>query len=112
MANLSLLGYNPREHFTGRAPLEAAASGIESGPTIGPSAATSSPSRAGPDVRVYGRAYFHARRPPPCWKPSNSRLGSDRLQFYPGVSYRNLLVVRGGGQPAPFSPQTLAHPAP
>ena len=38
------------------------------------------------------------------------RLGSDRLQFYPGVSYRNLLVVRGGGQPAPFSPETLATP--
>ena len=32
MANLSLLGYNPLEHFTGRAPLEAAAQGIELGP--------------------------------------------------------------------------------
>ena len=31
-ANLSLLGYNPLEHFTGRAPLEAAAQGIELGP--------------------------------------------------------------------------------
>ncbi len=30
-ANLSLLGYNPLEHFTGRAPLEAAAQGIELG---------------------------------------------------------------------------------
>ena len=29
---LSLLGYNPLEHFTGRAPLEAAAQGIELGP--------------------------------------------------------------------------------
>ena len=32
VANLSLLGYNPLEHFTGRAPLEAAAQGIELGP--------------------------------------------------------------------------------
>ena len=31
MANLSLLGYNPLEHFTGR-PLEAAAQGIDLGP--------------------------------------------------------------------------------
>src|SRR5437868_3374118 len=31
-ACLSLLGYNPLEHFTGRAPLEAAAQGIELGP--------------------------------------------------------------------------------
>ena len=32
MANLSLLGYNPLEHFTGRAAIEAAAQGIELGP--------------------------------------------------------------------------------
>ena len=32
VANLSLLGYNPLEHFTGRAPLEAAAQGIDLGP--------------------------------------------------------------------------------
>src|SRR5688572_17647444 len=32
VANLSLLGYNPLEHFTGRAPLEAAAQGIPLGP--------------------------------------------------------------------------------
>ena len=38
------------------------------------------------------------------------RLGSDRLQFHPGVSYRNLLVVRGAEQPAPFSPDTRTTP--
>ena len=32
IGNLSLLGYNPFENFTGRAPLEAAAQGIELGP--------------------------------------------------------------------------------
>ena len=32
VANLSLLGYDPLEHFTGRAPLEAAAQGIPLGP--------------------------------------------------------------------------------
>ncbi len=32
VANLSLLGYNPNEYFTGRAPLEAAAQGIELDP--------------------------------------------------------------------------------
>jgi 2,3-bisphosphoglycerate-independent phosphoglycerate mutase len=31
VANLSLLGYNPLEHFSGRAPLEAAAQGISLG---------------------------------------------------------------------------------
>src|SRR4029079_1531037 len=32
VANLSLLGYDPEAHFTGRAPLEAAAQGIQLGP--------------------------------------------------------------------------------
>ena len=31
VANMSLLGYNPIENYTGRAPLEAAAQGIELG---------------------------------------------------------------------------------
>ena len=38
------------------------------------------------------------------------KLGSDRLEFFPGVSYRNLLVVRGGKTPAPFTPDTRATP--
>ena len=29
VANLSLLGYDPEEHYTGRAPLEAASLGVE-----------------------------------------------------------------------------------
>ena len=33
IGNLSLLGYNPFENFTGRAPMEAAAQGIKLGPT-------------------------------------------------------------------------------
>src|SRR5262245_11487871 len=32
IGNLSLLGYNPFEYFTGRAPMEAAAQGIKLGP--------------------------------------------------------------------------------
>ena len=32
VANLSLLGYDPNRYFTGRAPLEAAAQGIQLGP--------------------------------------------------------------------------------
>jgi 2,3-bisphosphoglycerate-independent phosphoglycerate mutase len=38
------------------------------------------------------------------------KLGSDRLQFYPGVGYRNLAVYRGAGQPSPFSRDTRTTP--
>jgi 2,3-bisphosphoglycerate-independent phosphoglycerate mutase len=37
-------------------------------------------------------------------------IGGDELQFYPGVSYRNLLVYRCKDRPAPFSPDTRTTP--
>src|SRR5690606_27894366 len=33
-------------------------------------------------------------------------LSEDYLQFVPGVSYRNLLLYRGEGRPAPFTHET------
>jgi 2,3-bisphosphoglycerate-independent phosphoglycerate mutase len=41
---------------------------------------------------------------------AQQRIGSEWLQFYPGVSYRNLLVFRGAKQKAPFSNDTRATP--
>ncbi|MEN6558869.1 MAG: 2,3-bisphosphoglycerate-independent phosphoglycerate mutase [Thermoguttaceae bacterium] len=37
-------------------------------------------------------------------------LGGPQLRFYPGVSYRNLLIDRGGDHPAPFSRDTRTTP--
>ena len=42
---------------------------------------------------------------------AQEQLGDDRLHFYPGVSYRNLLVYRGAGRPAPFSRRHPHHAA-
>jgi 2,3-bisphosphoglycerate-independent phosphoglycerate mutase len=41
---------------------------------------------------------------------AQQRIGSEWLQFYPGVSYRNLLVFRGAKQKPPFSSDTRATP--
>ena len=43
-------------------------------------------------------------------KAAQEALGGPQLQFYPGVSYRNLVVYRGAGRPAPFSPDTRTTP--
>ncbi len=40
IANLAIMGYDPERYHTGRAPLEAAALGVELGPGKWPSAAT------------------------------------------------------------------------
>ena len=108
-ANLSLLGYNPLEHFTGRAPLEAAAQGIELGPndwaircnivTIEDQVMTS-----------FTAEHISSAEAAELIQTAQKHLGGAELQFYPGVSYRNLLVYRSQGKPAPFSPDTRTTP--
>jgi len=109
VANLSLFGYNPLEHFTGRAPLEAAAQGIELGPddwavrcnlvTIENQIMVDF--TAGHISNEDGAELIGALQ---------ERLGSERLSFHPGVSYRNLLVYRGAGAASPFSTDTRTTP--
>lgn len=109
VANLSLLGYNPMEHFTGRAPLEAAAQGIELGPgdwAIRCNLVTVEDQvmrdfTAGHISSAEGRALIES---------AQEKLGSQSLEFVPGVSYRNLVVYRARGGAAPFTRDTQATP--
>lgn len=109
VANLSLLGYSPLEHFTGRAPLEAAAQGIELGAEdwavrcnlVTIEAQVMRDFTAGHISSPEGAALLDA---------AQQALGGDEVQFYPGVSYRNLLVYRRSAQPVPFSPDTRTTP--
>jgi 2,3-bisphosphoglycerate-independent phosphoglycerate mutase len=95
VGNMAILGYDPVEYHTGRAPIEAAAMGIELGPdevayrcnlvTVGddgtmvdfaaghPADAQSHPIVAALDAALGG--------------------GRDGVRFHPGVEYRHLCVV-------------------
>ena len=109
VANLSLLGYDPLEHFTGRAPLEAAAQGIELGAddwAIRCNLVTIQDQI----MRSFTADHISSDEARELLTTAQERLGSDELQFYPGVSYRNLLVYRGARRPAPFSMDTRATP--
>ncbi len=109
VANLSLLGYNPLEHFTGRAPLEAAAQGIELGPddwAIRCNLVTVQDQT----MKDFTADHISTEEAKALLISAQEKLGNERLQFYPGVSYRNLLVYRGTGLPAPFSIDTRATP--
>ncbi|MGQ9820736.1 MAG: cofactor-independent phosphoglycerate mutase [Thermogutta sp.] len=108
-ANLSLLGYDPIRYYTGRAPLEAAAQGIALGSQDWAIRCNLVTIRdrimvdftAGHITSEEARLLIAAIQ---------ERLGSERLQFHPGVSYRNLAVYRGEGEPAPFSAHTRTTP--
>jgi 2,3-bisphosphoglycerate-independent phosphoglycerate mutase len=109
VANLSLLGYNPLEHFTGRAPLEAAAQGIALGPddwAIRCNLVTVERQT----MRDFTAGHISTEEATELLAAAQQHLGSDRLQFMPGVSYRNLLIYRGAGAAAPFSQDTRGTP--
>ncbi len=109
VANLSLLGYNPLEHFTGRAPLEAAAQGIELGPddwAIRCNLVTVEDQ----SMRDFTAGHVSTEEARELLATAQEKLGDDTLQFVPGVSYRNLLLYRGAKSRAPFSMDTRATP--
>ena len=109
VANLSLLGYDPNTHFTGRAPLEAAAQGIQLGPddwAIRCNLVTVQDQV----MRDFTAGHISTEEAKVLLTTAQEELGSDTLQFVPGVSYRNLLLWRGKLQPAPFARETRTTP--
>ena len=108
-ANLSLLGYNPLEHFTGRAPLEAAAQGIDLGANDW-AVRCNLVTVEDQVMKSFTAGHISSAEAAELIKTAQEKLGSPELQFYPGVSYRNLLVYRSVGRPAPFSPDTRTTP--
>jgi 2,3-bisphosphoglycerate-independent phosphoglycerate mutase len=109
VANLSLLGYDPNVHFTGRAPLEAAAQGIELGAddwAIRCNLVTIQDQV----MRDFTADHISTDEAKALLASAQERLGSDLLQFVPGVSYRNLLLWRGAARQAPFARETRTTP--
>ena len=109
VANLSLLGYNPNDYFTGRAPLEAAAQGIKLGPedwAIRCNLVTVQ----NQEMKSFTAGHISTAEATDLLKSAQAALGTDTLEFVPGVSYRNLLLFRGAKQPAPFTHETRATP--
>jgi len=109
VANLSVLGYNPVEHFTGRAPLEAAAQGIALGPDDW-AVRCNLVTIEDQVMRDFTAGHIGTAEATALLATAQEELGSDQIRFFPGVSYRNLLVLRGDGGPPPFSPDTRTTP--
>jgi 2,3-bisphosphoglycerate-independent phosphoglycerate mutase len=107
VANLSIMGYDPSAYYTGRAPLEAASMGIELGPDdvafrcnlvnlegTGPQTVMKDHS-SGHITSEEGRELIAA---------VNAELKSDDITFYPGVSYRHLMVWKNGSVKSDCTP--------
>ncbi|MBN2217805.1 MAG: cofactor-independent phosphoglycerate mutase [Pirellulales bacterium] len=110
VANLGLFGYDPVKYYTGRAPLEAVAQGIRLGPddwAIRCNLVTIE----NQCMKSFTAGHISNDEAAALIAAAQEALGSDLLEFHPGVSYRNLLVVRAApGRPAPFSVDTRTTP--
>ncbi|MGE3777902.1 MAG: cofactor-independent phosphoglycerate mutase, partial [Pirellulaceae bacterium] len=109
VANLSLLGYDPNENFTGRAPLEAAAQGIALGPedwAIRCNLVTIEDQI----MRDFTAGHISTAEATELLAAAQQELTEPYLQYMPGVSYRNLLIFRGGVQAPPFTRETRTTP--
>ncbi len=94
VATLSILGYDPEKYYTGRGPLEAANMGIELDKddvvfrcnlvTVENEHMVDYSAGHIPTNEAHGLISFLEKE-----------LGSDSVRFYPGVSYRHLVVIKG-----------------
>jgi 2,3-bisphosphoglycerate-independent phosphoglycerate mutase len=112
IGNLSLLGYNPFENFTGRAPMEAAAQGINLGPNDW-AVRCNLVTIEDQVMRDFTADHITTEDATGLLRTAQERIASDprfrgALEFVPGVSYRNLLLWRGDKRAAPFSSDTRA----
>ena len=94
VAMMAVLGYNPEEYYTGRAPIEAVAQGIdvsEDDWIFRCNLATIKDEKmadhsAGHISNEEGKALINEM---------NTAFADNRKRFYPGVGYRHLMVING-----------------
>lgn len=94
VANLSILGYDPRQYYSGRAPLEAAHLGV----TLGPGEVAfrcNLVTVADEKMADYSGGHISSREAAVLIQELDRKIGSASSRFYPGVSYRHLTVLKG-----------------
>jgi 2,3-bisphosphoglycerate-independent phosphoglycerate mutase len=95
VANLSILGYDPKKYYSGRGPLEAANLGIEleeDDVVFRCNLIT-----AGDDILLdYSAGHIKTKEAQNLIKFIDQKLGNNKIRFFTGVSYRHLLLVKRG----------------
>lgn len=101
VANLSVLGYDPHECYTGRSPLEAASIGIElldTDVTVRANLATvtDEPNYADKTMVDYSSGEITTKEARELIEYLAKHLNSDEYKLYAGISYRHCLVISNG----------------
>ena len=99
VANLSIFGYDPARYFTGRAPLEAAAMGVKLNPkdvAFRCNLVTFGIRNRQETMDDFSAGHISTGEAREIIQQIGEILGNDEFHFFPGVSYRHLLVWRNG----------------
>lgn len=114
VANLSVLGYDPRKYYTGRSPLEAASMGVELGEsdvafrcnlvTLRVTAGGSSGRGRRAVMEDFSAGHISTEEARSLIEEIDAKLGKESIRFYPGVSYRHLMVWKNGREKVECTP--------
>jgi 2,3-bisphosphoglycerate-independent phosphoglycerate mutase len=103
IANLSVLGYNVREVFEGRGVLEAASLGVALEPGDLALRCNLICIREG-KIKNHSSGHISSQEAGELIGFLSAKLGNEKIRFYPGVSYRHLLVIREGDKSLECTP--------
>ncbi len=95
VANLAVLGYDPHKVYQGRGVLEAASMGVELQPEDLAMRCNLICIDDG-KIKNHSAGHITSEEAKQLIETLNQRLGTNLISFYPGVSYRHLLVVKNG----------------
>jgi 2,3-bisphosphoglycerate-independent phosphoglycerate mutase len=109
VANLSILGYDPKKYYTGRAPLEAASIGVkldDSDVAYRCNLVTLKfdKNRTHAAMDDYSSGHITTEEARELMAAIKAGLESEDITFYPGVSYRHLMVWKNGSLKVECSP--------
>lgn len=97
VANLAVLGYEVEEVYEGRGVIEAASIGVEL--QEGDLAMRCNLVTLSDNIIVnHSAGHISTEEADVLIKYLNENLGNERIRFYTGVSYRHLLVIKGGNK--------------
>jgi 2,3-bisphosphoglycerate-independent phosphoglycerate mutase len=99
VSNMSILGYDPKTYYTGRSPLEAASIGVDisdSDVAVRCNIVTVEGGISDGKMIDYSAGHISTDESRRLLKILNDATTGFDVEFYPGVSYRNLMVWHNG----------------
>ena len=107
VANLSVFGYDPRECYTGRSPLEAASMGIQLRPEdVAFRLNLVHLDAVEDEIRMgdFSAGHISSLEGAQLVQVLQDEFGGGQFNFYPGVSYRHLMVWKNGTDDLDLTP--------